>query len=72
MTELTAIGRRTIQGAHYSYPPSNCTVEVINRKGAGRGTKNVTPNAKSVTEINNSLPDNLNGPVLPYRMISFK
>ncbi len=31
----------------------------------------VTLNSKSVTEIDNKLPDNLNGPVLPYRMISF-
>ncbi len=31
----------------------------------------VTLNPKSVTEIINKLPDNLNGPVLPYRMISF-
>ncbi len=33
--------------------------------------QNVTLNSKSVTEIDNKLPDNLNGPVLPYRMISF-
>jgi hypothetical protein len=45
---------------------------VINRKGAGRGTKNVTPNANGATKNNNNLPDNLNGPVLPYRMISFE
>ncbi len=32
----------------------------------------VTPNPKSVTKIDSSLPDNLSGPVLPYRMISFK
>ncbi len=31
----------------------------------------VTLNSKSVTGIDNKLPDNLNGPVLPYRMISF-
>jgi hypothetical protein len=31
----------------------------------------VTLNPKSATEIINKLPDNLNGPVLPYRMISF-
>ncbi len=32
----------------------------------------VTLNSKSATEIDNKLPDNLNGPVLPYRMISFE
>ena len=30
----------------------------------------VTLNSKNVTEIINKLPDNLNGPVLPCRMIS--
>jgi hypothetical protein len=32
----------------------------------------VTPDTKSATKINNISPDNLSGPVLPYRMISFK
>ncbi len=32
--------------------------------------KTVTLNSESVTEIINKLPDNLNGPVLPCRMIS--
>ncbi len=36
-----------------------------------RSLENVMLNSKSVTEIINKLPDNLNGPVLPYRMISF-
>jgi hypothetical protein len=35
-------------------------------------TYSVTPNADGITKNNNNSPDNLSGPVLPYRMISFK
>ena len=63
--------QKSAVGAHNSCTTTNCTVGEIKREGTGRGTKNVTLNSKSVTEIISKLPDNLNGPVLPYRMTSF-
>ncbi len=54
-------------------PPvsSDLAIGFGKRKMSAEVISSVTLNPKSVTEIINKLPDNLNGPVLPYRMISF-
>jgi hypothetical protein len=62
----------TLQDSYTVIPRPYVPVRVINRKGAGRGTKNVTPNVNGVTKNNSNLPDNLRGPVQPYRMISLE
>ncbi len=54
-----------------SSKPTNVDTEMNMNRNKHINLYIVTLNSKSVTEIINKLPDNLNGPVLPYRMISF-